>query len=111
MSDAPKGFHTLIGSGTIIKGEIIVDHDLRVDGQIEGKIKSTGALVVGESGHIEAEVEVKSAKISGTLTGNLTATEKIELEEKAVLTGDIRTRNLTINEGALFHGNCAMQQK
>jgi cytoskeletal protein CcmA (bactofilin family) len=111
MSETPKGFHTLIGAGAVIKGEITVDHDLRVDGQIEGKIVASGSLIVGESGRIEAEVDVKSAKISGQLTGNLSATEKIELEEKAMLTGDIRTRNLIISEGALFHGNCSMQQK
>ena len=111
MAEAPKGFHTLIGNGAVIKGEITVDHDIRVDGTIEGKVKSSGSLIVGEAGLIEAEVEVKSAKISGKLTGNLMAAERIELEEKAVLTGDIRTRNLIISEGALFHGNCSMQQK
>jgi cytoskeletal protein CcmA (bactofilin family) len=111
MAETPRGFHTLIGTGASIKGELTVDHDIRVDGVIEGKLVSSGSLVVGEAGSIEAEVEVKSAKISGKLTGNLTAEERIELEEKAVLTGDIRTRNLIISEGALFHGNCSMQQK
>lgn len=109
MAEVSKGFHTLIGAGAVIRGELEADHDLRVDGRVEGKIKAAGSLVVGEGGEIEAEVAVRSAKISGKINGNLTAEEKIELEERATLTGDIRTRNLTISEGAMFHGNCSMQ--
>ena len=111
MSDTTKGFHTLIGSGTVIKGEVVIDHDIRVDGRVEGKLQSSGALIVGESGSIEADLEVKSAKISGKMIGNLLAMEKVELEENASLTGDIKTQNLIISEGAVFHGNCAMQQE
>jgi len=110
MTEPLKGFHTLIGAGASIKGEMTVNHDIRVDGRVEGRLLSTGQLVVGEAGVVEAQVEVRSAKISGKMVGNITVAEKVELEESATLTGDIRTRHLIISEGAVFHGNCSMQQ-
>ncbi len=103
-----KGLHTVIGTGTVIEGTLKVYHDIRVDGNIKGKIFIEGDLIVGNSGSIEADIEVISTKIGGRIVGNLIAKEKIELEEKASVMGDIKTKDLIINEGAVFHGNCSM---
>lgn len=103
-----KGLHTVIGTGTVIEGLLKVYHDIRVDGIIKGKIFIEGDLIVGTSGSIEADIEVISTKIGGKILGNLIAKEKIELEEHASVVGDIKTKDLVINEGAVFHGNCSM---
>jgi len=103
-----KGLHTVIGTGTVIEGTLKVYHDIRVDGIIKGKIYIEGDLIVGNSGSIEADIEVVSTKIGGKVVGNLSAKERIELEENASVVGDIKTKDLVINEGALFHGNCSM---
>jgi len=85
-----------------------VNHSIRVDGVVKGKLNSDGEMVVGASGVIEADVEVESAISGGRGVGNLIAREKIELEENAYLIGDIKTKDLVINEGAVFQGNCTM---
>ena len=106
-----KGLHTVVGEGTTIEGTLTVAHDIRVDGIIKGKLQIDGDLIVGTTGNIEADIHVRSTKIGGKVVGNLIAAERIELEEKASVMGDIRTRDLIINEGALFHGNCSMSAK
>lgn len=107
-SNNGKGLHTVIGAGTVIEGTIKVSHDIRVDGHIKGKVFIDGDLIVGNSGVIEADIEVISTKLGGKVVGNLNARERIELEENASVTGDIRTKDLIINEGAVFQGNCSM---
>jgi cytoskeletal protein CcmA (bactofilin family) len=107
-SSSGKGLHTVIGTGTVIEGILKVYHDIRVDGIIKGKIYIEGDLIVGNSGSIEADIEVVSTKIAGKILGNLSAKERIELEENASVVGDIKTKDLIINEGAVFHGNCSM---
>jgi len=103
-----QGLHTVIGAGTIIEGTMKVEHDVRVDGTIKGKISIQGDLIVGKTGVIEADVEVHSTKVGGKVIGNLNAKERIELEQNASVFGDIRTKDLIINEGAVFQGNCSM---
>jgi len=103
-----RGLHTIIGSGTILEGSLKVDHDVRVDGTIKGKVVINGDLIVGVSGVIEADIEVRSTKLGGKIIGNMIATERIELEEKSSLLGDIKTKDLVINEGAIFRGKCEM---
>lgn len=104
-----KGLHTVIGAGTIIEGTLTIGHDVRVDGTIKGKLIIDGDLIVGSTGVIEADIEVNSTKLGGKIIGNLNAKERIELEENATVMGDIKTIDLVINEGAVFHGNCTMQ--
>lgn len=103
-----QGLHTVIGAGTIIEGTMKVEHDVRVDGIIKGKIFIQGDLIVGNTGVIEADIEVRSTKLGGKVIGNLSARERIELEQNASVFGDIQTKDLIINEGAVFQGNCSM---
>ncbi len=104
-----KQLHTIIGSGAAMEGTLNVDHSLRVDGTVRGKIICAGEIIVGAGGVVEADVEAKGACIGGRMVGNITARERIELESKAMLTGDIKTKDLIINEGAVFQGNCSME--
>jgi cytoskeletal protein CcmA (bactofilin family) len=104
-----KGLHTVIGSGTIIEGTVKVSHDVRVDGTIKGKLDIEGDLIVGSTGVIEADIAAHSTKLGGKVVGNLTSKDRIELEQNASIVGDIKTKELVISEGALFHGNCSMQ--
>lgn len=103
-----RGLQTVLGAGAVIEGTVKINHDIRVDGTVKGKLSVDGDLIVGNTGLIEADIEVVSTKIGGKIIGNLSARERIELEENASITGDIRTKDLVINEGAVFHGNCSM---
>jgi cytoskeletal protein CcmA (bactofilin family) len=103
-----KGLHTIIGEGTVLEGNISVPHSIRVDGSIKGKIESTETITVGVTGNIEADIVAKSIIIGGHVKGNLIIEDRVELESQSSLIGDIKTKDLVINEGATFHGNCSM---
>ena len=99
---------TFISEGTNIVGEITVEHDLRLEGTIKGRVSVGGALVLGPTGRIEGELQARSATLAGHMNGNVLIVEKLVLEGRSVLQGDMQTRELVIQEGAIFHGQCSM---
>jgi cytoskeletal protein CcmA (bactofilin family) len=103
-----KGLYTMLGEATLFEGSLIVPHSLRVDGRVKGRIETSEVLTVGRNGVVEADIKAKSAIIGGKVTGNIVVEDRVELEAEASLVGDIRTRDLIINEGAVFQGNCSM---
>jgi cytoskeletal protein CcmA (bactofilin family) len=105
-----KGFYTIIGEGAVFEGTIAVPHSVRIDGTFKGKIEASEILTVGNSGVVEADIKAKSIIIGGKVSGNIIADERLELETRASLIGDLRTKDLVINEGALFHGSCSMKE-
>jgi cytoskeletal protein CcmA (bactofilin family) len=105
-----KGFYTMIGEGAGFEGTIIVPHGIRIDGAFKGKIEASEMLTIGNAGVVEAEIKAKSIIIGGKVSGNIVAAERVELESRASLIGDLQTRDLVINEGALFHGKCSMKE-
>lgn len=101
--------NTIIGKDSIIDGTIEIQGGLRVDGIVRGRISATESLTVGDSGRIEADSTVRIAVIGGKVVGNILAQDRIELQSKAVVEGDITTKNLIVEEGAVFHGRCNMK--
>lgn len=109
MSKTTTASMTFISDGAKIQGDVAVDHDLRVEGHVKGILQVGGTLVLGPTGRIEGDVTVRSATLAGQLTGNIKASEKIVMETKSVLVGDLETRELVINEGAIFQGKSIMR--
>jgi cytoskeletal protein CcmA (bactofilin family) len=99
---------TFIGEGTRIVGDMSVEHDLRIEGSIKGAVSVGGTLVLSITGSIEGDVVSRSASLAGRLTGNVRVQEKLVLEEKSVLQGDMFARELVVQEGAIFQGMCSM---
>ena len=100
-----------VGSGTVITGESSFKSMLRVDGRFSGKINSTGGtLIVGSGGQVDANIDVSVAQIHGVVTGDIVASDRVELGRAAKLTGNITTPSLVIEQGAIFEGSCKMTQ-
>ena len=100
-----------VGSGTVITGESSFKSMLRVDGRFSGRItSSTGTLIVGAGGQVDANVEVSVATIHGIVNGDIIAGQRIELGRAAKLNGNIQTPSLVIEQGAVFEGSCKMVQ-
>ncbi|MEZ4757869.1 MAG: polymer-forming cytoskeletal protein [Flavobacteriales bacterium] len=97
-----------IMEGTSIEGEIKSDSNLRVDGRVKGTIHVKGRLIVGQSGSIEGEVVCQSSDIEGTVMGRINCQDLLSLKATAKLHGDINTKKLAIEPGAVFTGNCSM---
>jgi len=99
---------TIVGAGTLFVGDIHVKGTLRIDGRVEGKVISSGDVVVGETGALEAEVRGRSIKLAGTLKGNAFASGTLELASTGKLYGDIEVGKVVISDGAVFQGQCKM---
>jgi cytoskeletal protein CcmA (bactofilin family) len=98
-----------VGSGTVVSGEANFKAMMRVDGHLSGRINSTsGTLIVGANGKVDANIEVAVAVIHGTVNGDIIATQRLELGRAAKLNGNIQTASLMIEPGALFEGTCKM---
>ena len=98
------GTRNVLSSDVEIKGVVKFQHDLIVDGRIDGEIQSTGNLTIGENARIKAEVKTGTIVVYGKVHGNMTASDRIELKSSAEVVGDIKTKTLTIEAGAIFVG-------
>ena len=98
-----------VGSGTVVTGEANFKAMMRVDGHLSGRINSSsGTLIVGANGKVDANIEVAVAIVHGTVNGDIIATQRLELGRAAKLNGNIQTASLMIEPGALFEGACKM---
>ena len=96
----------------VIKGELSGSEDLYVDGHVEGSISlKNNSLTVGPNGQIKASVEAKGIVVQGKLEGNVIATDRVDLRKSAVVSGDIVTQRISIEEGAYLKGKVDIQGK
>ena len=101
-----------IGKSVVIKGELTGSEDLTIEGHVEGKIElRQNVLTIGPNGKIKAQVFAKSVIILGEVTGNVTATEKVDLRDNGSVDGDIAAPRVAIAEGAHFRGSIDMQRQ
>jgi cytoskeletal protein CcmA (bactofilin family) len=112
MNKAPEPVNTgkinTIMEGTSIEGEIRSDSNIRIEGRVKGTINVRGRLIVGASGVVEGDVTCQSSDIEGTVNGKIACQDLLTLKATAKLTGDINTKKLAIEPGAIFTGNCSM---
>jgi cytoskeletal protein CcmA (bactofilin family) len=100
-----------IGKSVVIKGELNGSEDLTIEGQVDGKIElRQNVLTIGPNGRIKAQVFSKSVIILGEVTGNVTATEKVDIRDNGSVDGDIAAPRVAIAEGAHFRGSIDMQR-
>ncbi len=98
---------TNLTSDTNVKGTIKFAEAMKIDGKFEGElITDNGELTVGKTGNVKANVKVRSAVIEGRMDGNIKASDKVELKQKAHLIGDLQAKTLVIEEGVVFVGQC-----
>ena len=99
----------LLSSGTVVKGDIKLSGDFRIDGTFIGTINCKGKVVIGPTGSIEGEIICQNADFSGEVKATVKVAELLTLKETARFTGDITTNKLSIEPGAKFSGNCIME--
>jgi cytoskeletal protein CcmA (bactofilin family) len=99
---------TVIGKFLSIEGDIESDEDVRVEGNVKGRIATRGDLVVGASGVVEAEIDTRNVEIAGQVFGNIKATQKVEITEGGRAVGDVKAQRILIADGAVFKGNVDM---
>ena len=100
---------SVIDHGCEVEGHVSFAGTLVLNGKFRGELISSDTLLVGETGEVQAEVQVGVAIVSGQIRGNITARERVELRATARVFGDIATPVLILEEGVVFDGRCKMQ--
>ncbi len=95
---------TLIGPDATLEGRLTVRNSVRIDGSMKGELISTETVTIGKDGGVEGDITAADVVIGGKVTGRIICQGKVILEESALLTGDLRTVRLVVEEGAIFNG-------
>ena len=94
-----------IGASLEIKGRISAEEDLQIDGRVEGPVSVRGhRLTIGRSGQLNSEVSSRELVVFGKVTGNINASDRVEIKKDGAVIGDIQTTRISIEDGAIFKG-------
>lgn len=99
---------TVVGKTINVKGEIVGQEPLTIEGRVEGKVLIESSVLVRESGIVFADINAHSITVAGSITGNIVASDKIEILRGGVMIGDIKAPRVVINDGANLRGNVEM---
>lgn len=97
-----------IEKNTKIKGDITSEADFRIDGKLEGNVKTSGKVVIGKDGYIKGKVECVNADIEGKFNGELLVKDLLSLKASAVIEGTVSVAKLAVEPGATFNAACTM---
>ena len=95
-------------AGSKIVGNISADSDFRIDGTIEGELKCTGKVVIGEAGKVKGTVVCQNAEILGLMDGKITCNQQLSLRASGKIQGEVQTKILVVEPGAQFNVSCSM---
>jgi len=98
-----------INEGTFIKGDISSSGYFRIDGNIEGNIKTPSKVVIGKTGEITGTLSCENADIEGKIKGNLNITGTLTLKSTAHIEGEVVVGKLAVEPGATFNATCSMR--
>lgn len=98
----------MISEGTVIKGEVSTENDLRIAGSLTGELQVKGKCVITNSGKVFGDVNAHEIDVSGTIEGTLLVGNRLVLRKTAQIIGDIYTKSILMEEGAEFQGECRM---
>ena len=108
-SPSPVGERNTIAKNTSLVGDIKSDGDFRVDGKIEGTIKTSGRVVIGKDGFVSGTIDCANADIEGSFSGKLIVDQILSLKGTADISGDVIMGKLSVEPGAVFNATCAMK--
>jgi cytoskeletal protein CcmA (bactofilin family) len=109
-SGGPEDINAFVGTGVEFKGTISYSGTVRIDGSLEGEIRTDGTLLIGEEAVIQAKISAGKIVCKGKITGDVVAAEGVKLHVPAVITGSIKTPELSMEAGVVFNGGLEMSQ-
>ena len=110
-SNQPVHSGSCIGANLEIKGTVLGDEDLQIDGKVEGSVELRGQrLTVGRTGKLNSEVHIRELIVYGNLTGNVHASDRVEIKKDGSVTGDIITARISVEDGAYFKGHIEIER-
>ena len=104
MAKITEASNCLIGEGSVFEGRFFVNGSIRIEGKFQGEIRTDDQLVIAPSGQVKTDIVAKRVVVGGTLIGNITATEEVNLLESGKVLGNITTPKLNVEPGVLTEG-------
>jgi cytoskeletal protein CcmA (bactofilin family) len=108
MSEVKESF---LGPGTSFEGKISFAGSVSIDGNFRGEIRADGTLVVGETGVVQAKIDVQRLLVRGAVSGEVAAKERVDLVRRGSLEGSVTTPRLRIEEGARLEARVTMGER
>jgi cytoskeletal protein CcmA (bactofilin family) len=103
-----SGTNAFLGKGTRVTGKLIFEGPVRIEGQVEGEVTARDTLTIGEGADVKAQITGNSIVIYGSVTGDVKASKRLEIQAPGRLVGNISAPVIVIHEGVVFEGQCAM---
>ncbi|TMG56278.1 MAG: polymer-forming cytoskeletal protein [Chloroflexi bacterium] len=103
-----SAMNAMLGPSSVVEGKLSFEGPLRIDGSFTGEINTPDRLIIGEAAKVSATISCGSVVVSGEVSGNIRATESIELRDRARVKADLATPSLVIDKGVVFDGGCHM---
>jgi cytoskeletal protein CcmA (bactofilin family) len=107
-ADEISNSSNVIGKGTVLEGNIETYGNIRIEGRVNGNIKSKSKVALGAGSHVEGNISAQNADIEGEVNGKVDISEMLVLKSTALVHGDIITGKLVVEPGAIFNGTCKM---
>jgi cytoskeletal protein CcmA (bactofilin family) len=105
---SPDSVISIIGPGMTIVGDCETDGTVRIEGSLEGSVKAGKAVVIGKQGVVSGDIVTQDAVISGRVEGKLVAASRLELQATSQIDGEVHTRRMQLEEGAVLNGSVLM---
>ena len=99
----------VVAKNTAIIGDIISEGDFRIDGTLEGNIKTKGRVIIGISGSVKGKIDAVNSDIQGKFSGDLLVQETLTIKATAIISGDVVIGKLSVEPGATFNASCSMR--
>jgi len=100
-----------LGPRDSLNGRLEIQGDLKIAGHVEGELKASGDVSVGEGSTIQASIEGANVSVRGQVNGNVTAKKRLTLGGSGHLNGDVKVARLSVEDGATLNGNVTMQSE
>ena len=110
-STPPESVISIVGPGMTIVGDCETEGTVRIEGLVKGTVKAGKAVVIGKQGRVVGDVITQDAVVSGQVTGTLVAESRLELQATCRIEGEVRTRRMQLEEGAVLNGTVQMGDK
>ena len=99
----------VVAKNTTINGDIISEGDFRIDGTVEGNIKTKGRVIIGIDGSVKGKIDAVNSDIEGKFSGELLVQETLTIKATATISGDVVIGKLSVEPGATFNASCSMK--
>jgi cytoskeletal protein CcmA (bactofilin family) len=103
--------NSILGVGSTIRGDIKINGFVRIDGDIDGNLVTTGNIIIGENARVQGNITARAVTVGGIVRGNITASESVQLLSTSVVVGDITTHHIKADEKVIFNGHCIALSK